>query len=632
MLYGHWGRILRVNLSKGKIAVEDDLDATFLRRYVGGGGLIAYYLLKELRPGLDPLGPDNKLIFATGPLTGAPFSGSGRNSVGAKSPLTGAFGKSEVGGYWGAELKRAGYDGLIVEGRAQRPAYLWIHEDGAEIRDAAHLWGQPTLASQEAIRAEVRDKLARVAQIGPAGERMVRFACIVNDLRSAAGRTGMGAVMGSKNLKAVAVRGRKNLALANPEQVKTMAKAMAAAVPQVARAFHDLGTGAAMVAYNASGNLPTANFREGFFPQANLISAEALRNSYRIKMESCYACAVRCKKVVQVDDPDCRVDPNYGGPEYETLAAFGSNCGISDLKAVCRAHHLCHAASLDTISAGATIAFAMECYERGLLTKADTDGIELTFGNAQAMLQVLEKIIRREGIGDLLAEGSRRAAQRIGRGAEELALDVKGVEMGMHEPRLKAGLGVGFAVANHGGDHGTGLHDTLYEKEGPLLREARQLGFLEPLPAHDLSPRKVALFAYLHQWRNFHDSLVVCYFVPWNFGQLTQLVEAVTGWNTSIFEGMKVGERAITLSRAFNLREGLTVGEDRLPGRFFGPTRQGPLSKQALDPAALERAKQNYYRLMGWDPQSGVPSAVKLGELGLEWVGDELEAAGIRVA
>ncbi len=622
---GYYGKILRVNLSSGAISV-DEQDETWYRRYVGGAAMSAYYLLKELQPGIDPLGPENKLIMAPGILTGVPVSGNARSGVGAKSPMTGGIGKSEVGGFANAELKHAGYDAVIFEGRADKPVYLWIKDGVAELRDAGHLWGKKVLETEEALRAETGERLARIASIGPAGEKLVRFACIIHDLKSAAGRGGMGAVMGSKNLKAVAVRGRTPPTYADPAALKALGKTMHDAVPSRALSFHEYGTGQDMVAFNLAGNTPVRNFQDGFFPNVEAITAVKIRETIRIGMESCYACAVRCKKVVRVGEPWV-ADPKYGGPEYETLAAFGNSCGVDNLAALARAHHLCHAYSLDTISTGLTIAFAMECFEKGYLSKADLDGLEPTWGNAEAMLRLLEMIGERQGVGDVLAEGTRRAAERIGNGAQELAMQVKGVEIPMHEPRLKQGIGLGYCVANHGADHGTAAHDTFFEKEGPSLdNEAKPLGILEPIPANELSTRKANLFAQTHRWRMMLDSVCCCHFVPWSYDEMVRLVNATTGWNTTVAELQLVGERAITMGRAFNIREGFTPAEDRLPNRFFSPPLKGSLAekRQAVDPSQLEEAIRTYYYLMGWDAESGVPTRRTLERLEIGWVAEEL--------
>ena len=622
MAYGYTGKILRVDLSSGVASVEEH-DDLFYRRYWGGVTMIAHYLLQEVRPEVDALDPENRLVFALGPVTGVPLGGCGRNCVGAKSPLTGAFGKSEVGGHWGAELKRAGLDGIVVQGRAERPVYLWVHDGEAEIRDATGLWGEETRTCQERIREELGDRRVRVAQIGPGGENLVRFACIINDLKGAAGRTGMGAVMGSKNLKAIAVRGNTAPELFDREGVQEIARWLRDNYLVESRRFHDFGTGANMDQSTLTGNIPTRNWRDGIFERAGDISANAVRDTVRVGMDGCYACPVRCKKVVQITDP-YTVDPEYGGPEYETLAALGTNCGVDDLKAVCRGHHLCQAYSLDTISMGSTVAFAMECFERGLLTPEDTGGIELRFGNGAAMLAIIDKVARREGIGELLAEGTRRAAEQIGGGSEQFAMQVKGVDLGMHEARLKFGLGLGYSVSAHGGDHGSGLHDTAYAEPGPNLEEAAIFGILEPLPTDDLSARKVAMFRYLHQWRHVYDSMVACFFLPYDPKQTIRIIEAVTGWNTSLWEAMLLGERAVTMARAFNMRHGLTAADDVLPARIHTPFEGGPLKGVAIPRDEMQQAIHMYYEMMGWDPETGVPREEKLEELGVGWI-SELE-------
>ena len=612
---GYNGKILRVNLSDNSISVEP-VDELFCRKYLGGAGFVSYFLWKELRQGTDPLGPDNKLIFAAGPVTGVPLPGSGRHCIGAKSPLTGSYSKSEVGGFWGAELKHAGYDAIIVEGKAEKPVYLWIQDGEASIRDASHLWGKNTKETDQTIREELGDSLIRVTSIGPGGENLVRFACIMNDLKDAAGRGGTGAVMGSKNLKAIAVRGHKRVKVADPERLKGI-RQWVLDNPQRWASLHDLGTGAMMETHIATGNLPIRNFLDGEFPEISKISAQAIRDTIRIKMEACYACPVRCKKVVKFDEP-YSVDPAYGGPEYETLAAIGSNCGIGDLKAVTKGNELCNAYSLDTISAGAVIAFAMECFENGLLTTKDTNGIELKFGNAEAMLKVIELIARREGIGDLLAEGTARAAQKIGKGAEKFAMHSKGLELGMHEPRAKAALGLGYAVNPHGADHCDNMHDTGYSQPGSSFDSARLLGMLEPLPADDLGVRKVAAFRDIHLFNIVIDNLVVCAMLPYDANQVANILTAVTGWDTSPVEMLRAAERTMTMARLFNLREGLSAADDKLPDRFFQPKRNGVLSTKHYSREQLEKAKSYYYTLMGWDAKTGIPTPEKVEELDIK--------------
>jgi aldehyde:ferredoxin oxidoreductase len=352
MEYGYGGKILRVDLSKSKITV-DEPDETFYQRYFGGSGFIGYFLLKEVAPGVDPLGPDNKLIFAGGPLSGVPIAGSGRNSVGAKSPLTGGFGQAEVGGFWGGELGHTGYDAIIVEGKAANPVYLWIEDEKVEIKDARHLWGKTTLEVQKLIQKELGSTAIRVAQIGPAGENQVRYACIVNDINHAAGRSGMGAVMGSKNLRAIAVRGHGKVPLADEKAVNSLAKWLRddLKVNRGAVGMGQYGTAGGLAGFSMVGNLPTRNFQQGSFEGAEKLTGATINETILVKRGGCYACPIRCKPHVGVDGT-YKVDPTYGGPEYETLAALGSSCGIDNLEAVARGNQLCGAYGMDTISTG----------------------------------------------------------------------------------------------------------------------------------------------------------------------------------------------------------------------------------------------------------------------------------------
>jgi aldehyde:ferredoxin oxidoreductase len=513
MLYGFHGRILRVNLTDGQITVETP-DEVFYRRYLGGAGFVAYYLLREVPPGTGPLDPGNRLVFASGPLTGAPLAGSGRNAIGARSPLTGALGEADVGGFWGAELKAAGFDALVVHGRAASPVYLWVHDGHAELRDAAHLWGLENKEAHTAIRDEVGEARARIALCGPAGEKQVRYAAIVADLKHAAGRAGLGAVMGAKQLKAVALRGRQRPPLAAPDAVATLARWLRDNYRQEMGQFPDLGTGISVIPYNAMGALPVHNFRDGHLDGAEAIGREGLAEHVVVRMESCYACAVGCKKVVDLQEP-YRVDPAYGGPEYETAAAIGSNCGVADVYAVSKASERCNALGLDTISTGATIAFAMECFERGLLTEEDTGGLALRFGDAGMMLHLIDLIAARQGIGDLLAEGTRRAAARIGRGADQFAVHVKGQELPYHDPRIQHGLGLGYAVSYTGADHCHSAFDRGYEQEA-TMGGVRNLGVLETMPATWLGPKKIRAVLYGALRAHLDNCLGLCNFLPYD--------------------------------------------------------------------------------------------------------------------
>jgi aldehyde:ferredoxin oxidoreductase len=614
---GYNRKLLRVDLNKQQISTET-LEEAFCRKYIGGTGFIIHYLLKEVKPEIDPLSPQNKLIFAAGPLTGISLGGAARHAVGAKSPLTRGIAKSEAGEWWGAQLKRSGFDALIVEGKAEKPVYLWIHDGQAEIRDAGHLWGRMTKEAQEAIRSEVGDENARIALIGPAAENLVSFACIMHGTHDAAGRGGLGAVMGSKNLKAVAVRGNNPPPVVDRDGIRQVSTWLRENMDLV-KVYRDFGTGAAIELFEQAGNFPTRNFSRGGFSAAGRLTASRIKETIRVGMEACFACPVKCKKVVEVKEPYV-VDRAYGGPEYETIGAFGSCCGIDDLPAVARANALCNAYSLDTISTGVTIAFAMECFEKGLLTRKDTGGIDLTFGNAGAMLEVIELIVRREGIGELLAAGSARAAERIGRGAEKLAMQVKGLEIPMHEPRLSKGLGLGYMVNPHGADHMDNMVDVLMSDYGTKLAmslgDALPLG-LEPTTLEDGGPKKVAYFKVHQSKRIVCDCLLLCHFLPYSFAHIVQLLSAVTGWETTVMEQIRVAERVLTLCRLFNLKAGFTAQDDRLPERFFQPTPDGALQDKALDFEEMESARRYYYDLMGWD-EKGLPKLDKLEELGIE--------------
>ena len=572
---GVWNRILRVDLGTGR-TWEERPGEDFFRKHVGGRGIIAHYLLTEVPSGIDAFDPQNVLVFAAGPVTGVPVPGGGRHSVGAKSPQTGGFGEAESGGFWGAELKHAGWDAVVITGRAASPVYLLIQDDHVEVRGASHLWGSDTGAVEDLIRAELGDKLVRVAQCGIAGERLVRYACVINDLNEAAGRTGMGAVMGSKRLKAIAVRGHKQVPVANNKPLRDVARWVSSTLEDNHRNFHLYGTGAGVVSKSLEGHLPVRNFREGVMPTITNIDAKAIRELPGSSMDGCYACSVRCKKRVSMAVPYA-VDPRYGGPEYETLAANGSNVGVDDVAAVCKANELLNRFGLDSISCGATIAWAIECYEQGLLTDAETGGLKLEWGDGALVLRLIEQIAHREGFGDLLAEGSLRAARRIGRGAERYAVQVKGLEIAMHDPRAMAGMLENYPVTPTGGDHMSAS-----------------------------KPRA-----------SLRNTLGVCQFLAYSDERMEEIVNAVTGWEVTEADLQRVAARGLTMARLFNLREGLGRADDTLPARMFEPLRQGPLSDKRLDPAAVQDVVERYYTHQGWDPVTGIPEAATLESLGI---------------
>ena len=575
--FGSWGKVLRVDLTRRATSVDEIDEATYRKR-PGGRALIAHYLLTELKPGVDALSPENVLVFAMGVLTGTPLSGASRHAVGAKSPLTGGFGEAEVGGFWGAELKRAGWDGIVVTGAAYAPVYLFIRDDQVEIRDAAHLWGKEILETEETLKAEVGERLARVCEIGPGGENLVRIAGIVNDFKDIAGRNGLGAVMGSKKLKAIVVKGSRQLPLADAAKVKEVGRWVADTLQENHWPFHNYGTGMGLDGYTKVGGMAVRNFEGGPFEHAADVSAEALvEKGYRIKMEACWACSVRCKKVVKLEQP-YQIDPKYGGPEFESTAALGPDCGVGDLAAISKANERCNALGIDTISTGATIAWVMDLRRRGILPDANFDGVPAEFGSARAMLAGVEAIGHRRGLGDVLAEGSERAAAKLG-GAEALTT-VKGQELAMHDPRQRTEYGrsvrVSYATSPSGADH-----------------------LLGNLPS-----------------RSAKNVVGMCFFLKYDDPKMVEIINAVTGWGITLDELGAIGERGLTLARLFNNREGFDAGSDRLPEQTMEPHVSGVLSKVRLDPDDMAEQVRQYYRARGWG-DDGVPSPATLAKLDL---------------
>lgn len=616
------GRILRVNLSNGTVSHEE-LGEKFYRTYFGGSGFTAYFLLNETPAGADPLGPENVLVFSSGPLTGLPFPGSARHGVGAKSPLTNGFGDAQAGGFWGTELKRSGLDAVIIEGQSEKPVYIAIQDGVAEIRDGSGLWGLPGKACIDRIHEDLGGDRFRVAYIGPGGENLVRYACIGHDLRAFAGRCGLGAVMGSKHLKAMAVRGSRVVEASDMPRIRELTQWLVKnRLPYgAAKALNTYGTLWLLPGLSQAGGFPTRNFREGHLESVGRIGPTAVHDTIVAGKEGCYACPIRCKRVVRVKDP-YEIDERYGAPEYETLAALGSCCGVDDIFVIARANQLCTDYGLDTISTGVTIAFAMECYEAGILDRGDTEGLELTFGNGQAVLELIEQIAHKRGLGAVLAEGCKRASEIIGRGAEEYAVHVKGQEVPMHEPRLKHAMGVGYAVSPTGADHCHNVHDTKLTTEDGIA-DWKALGILEPVQLRDLGPDKMRLTTYVINWEHFINSAVACRLVPWDVPSFTELVRSATGWNTSAFELAKLGERVGTMARVYNLREGLTRRDDSLPARLMEPFASGPLAGVSIDASSFNQAVGHFYKAMGWT-EDGVPTTFKLHELAIPWAKDEL--------
>lgn len=623
MPFGYNGKILHVDLTNSKWEVEEPGEQWY-RTYMGGSAFASYYLLKYLKPGTDPLSEDNVLVFACSVVCGAPLSGFNRFTVAAKSPHTGAFGEAEAGGYWAPELKFAGFDAIIIRGRAPKPVYIWIHEGGVEIRDAASIWGTDNWETLERLRQELNEKRVRVVSIGPAGEKMVPFACVQNDLEHFNGRTGMGAVMGSKNLKAIAVRGKNKMELAEPDKVKEISRwhnqRIKTHPPNVG--LTKFGTPGLVQGLNDTSILPTRNFKEGVFEGADKLAAPNYHDTIFDSNSTCWACAVRCKRRVSQEDGKYPLDKRFGGAEYEALAALGSMCGIDDLPAIARGNQLCNLLGMDVISVGGVVAFAMECFENGILTKADTDGRTLNFGDAEAMVWLIEEIAYRRGIGATLSKGVKKAAEDIGKDASKYAFHIKGNELAFHDGRGKTGMAMGFALSATGADHIETPHDVAFQGDG--VSKLHAIGILDPVEPLETNETKVRFF-YLGQkaW-GINNLLGLCNFcsVPihtMTFPRLVEAVGAITGWETSLYEILIATERSLVMARVFNNREGFTPKDDRLISRWHEKMPGGPLKGRRIEPEEMQEAISLYYDMSGWDPQ-GRPKRSKLVELNLGWL------------
>jgi len=638
MLYGYMGKILRVNLTNGKIT-EESLSEEIARKYVGGKALAAKILFEELKPGTDPLGPDNKLIVATGVASSIPFAGNSRFTVCAKSPLGLAWGESLSGGFMSPKIKQSGYDAFIFEGASKSPVWLYVNNGKSELRDASKYWGHNVLETEEGIKKELGDTDRRqtsVASVGQGGENLVRFAAIINDLREAAGRSGMGAVMGSKKLKAWACKG--NLKAPISDQKKLM-EYVRQCVTEVKKGpgidgLHAFGTVGDTDDLSRSGRLPTKNFQRGTFEGADKITGETIVSSgFLIGRDTCWACSTNCKRVVESKEP-YEVNRELGGQEYETNGALGSLCLNDDMYAIGKANELCNLYGLDTISTGVVISFAMEAYEKGLISEKDTGGLAIKWGNPEVILKLIEQIAMRQGIGDLLAEGVYRASAKLGHGAEEFAMHVKGRELPMHEPRGKRGVGLMYAVADRGANHMEWEHDDLWDPPANLRAE---LGLTpESVPDRGLLDygRSKALIGKIcgDLWATL-NSLVVCCFDVYPGGgiehkTLLGMVNAATGWNMTMEEYLKVGERSLDITRAFNARENLSRKDDYLPKRIMEPLPDGTFAGKPFTQEMLDTLLDNFYELRGWDKKTGIPTKSKLQEEGLDYVAQELDRLG----
>ena len=626
---GYNGKILHVDLTNGMLTIEEP-DEGFYRKYMGGSAMGMYYILREMPKGADPVGPDNVLTLMTGVTTGAAISGQSRINANAKSPISGGIGDSQSGGFFPAELKFAGIDGLVIKGKSEKPVYLWIKDGEFELRDAAHLLGLKTGDVEEILQNELGDKKIEVLQHGPAAEKGVIFSSLVSMANRNNGRTGMGLVMASKNLKAVVVRGRKKPAIADSKALIALNKTG----PKILPDNPDMpglaaeGTATVVLFQNTTGTLPTRNYNEGQFEYCEDISGARMVETILKERDTCFACVVRCKRVVEIKEGAYKVDPKYGGPEYETLGTFGSYCDVNNLAAIALANQMCNEYAVDTIAAGATIAFAMECFEKGVITKEQTAGLELKFGDADVMLKALELMVNAEGeFGRTLAQGSERAARVWGNGADEYLITVKGAEAPAHMPQAKRSLGLIYAVNTFGADHQSSEHDPYYE-EGVAdlnLNRLKLIGLDTPQPGYSLTTEKVR-FAYLTQvFYSMLDSVELCQFVYgpactlYGPAETVAMINAVTGWDVTVDELMTVGERRLNLFRIFNAREGLDRNADKLPKKFFKALGgAGPTAGIALTHEEIESAKDAYYKLAGWT-NNGIPTRQTMERLDIAW-------------
>jgi aldehyde:ferredoxin oxidoreductase len=608
-MYGWCGKVLRVDLSLGKITSEP-LDPKVARDYIGGRGFGIYHLRKEVDPTCDPLGPANKIIMAAGPLTGTAAPTGARYVVTTKSPLTGAITCSNSGGNFPAELKKSGHDALIIEGASVKPVYLWIDGNRAELRPAEHLWGKTTHETDDALRRETHEK-AKTAVIGPAGEKQVLFAAIMNDRDRAAGRAGVGAVMGAKKLKAVVVRGEGEVVLADPEAFKAAntkyRDAFKAKTKDNPPALRTHGTAITVVGTQSHGVFPTRNFQQGTFEGWESIYGETLTKKYLVRAKPCFSCPIACGRVTRI--PDGPFKGEGEGPEYETVYSLGSDCGVDDLAALTKANYVCNELGLDTISMGSAIACAMELFEKGLLKESEA-GMPVRWGDGHALVALTRMTGMREGFGDILAEGSLRLATRYGR--PELAMVAKGLDFAGYDPRGEQGMGLAYATSPIGGSHMRG---------DPAYFEL--LGVPVPADPHTWED-KPPLVA---KWQDLFcviDAAGLCvffsvrYLVEQNLMVkpvgITELLNGATGAGYTPEEVEKIGERIFNAERLFLVAAGFTRKDDTLPPRITQePMPTGPAKGRVCK---LEEMLAPYYRLRGWSAE-GVPSEAKLGELGL---------------
>jgi aldehyde:ferredoxin oxidoreductase len=622
--------VAHVDLTTRQVDMEHP-GAEFFTKYLGGSALAAFYLLRDMPAGADALGPENVLVVAPSVITGAPISGLSRFNVTAKSPESGLIGDSQCGGHFGPQLKYAGFDALVIHGKADEPVYLWVADGKVEIRPAGHLVDLLTKELQTAVREELGDKRIQVLQNGPAGRRLVRFANLTNNLHHMSGRTGMGAVMGAKNLVAVAARGKRQYAFADEDKVRELAR-KGAETFKASPGWQEFGANGTpiLVASNQKiNNLPTINYRDGSFAEAEGIETEAFHSEMTTSRDSCANCVMRCKQQVAADQP-WPIDAAYGGPEFETIGLLGSNLGISDIRAVAKANELCNAYGLDSITTGGLVAFAIECYQNGLLGPDDTQGLELRFGDGEVLVELVRRIGERENIGDLLAEGFQHAIATIGPESARHAVHVKGIGLPAHMPQAKKTMALMYAVNTFGPDHMSCEHDGMLNSCG---NDIVALGIDHAVPFDEMNDEKVRYVVYTQFFYSLLDTLELCAFCfspggLYGYRDIEDIVTAVTGFPANLWSLMKVGERRVNMMNAFNRREGLKPDLDALPERVFEPYTQGPKAGQRLSRTVIKKAIRSYYEMMGWSTRTGLPRPGKLRELGLGWV-EELPVSSV---
>jgi aldehyde:ferredoxin oxidoreductase len=607
------GRILRVDLSRHELK-DEPLDEEMGRQFIGGYGIGARTIFSEQKAGVDPLGPDSILGILTGPFTGTQAISGTRYTVVGKSPLTGCWGDANSGGYFGAYLKFAGYDGLFFTGLSEKPVYLFIDNGKAELRDAAHLWGKDTYYTEKALKSELGKDVA-VACIGQSGEKLSRVASIIHDHGHAAARAGLGAIMGSKKLKAVAVKGKMKVPVADEARVKELRKKYLADLRGPLDQLRKFGTTFVTISSIESGDSPVKNWGGVAvvdFPDAKPIGDEAVR-SHWLKRASCYLCPIGCEALMKEGTGEYKYEAGCHRPEYETSAMFGSDCLNTNVESIIKVNDICNRYGIDTISAGGIIAFAMECYDKGLITKKDTDGIELTWGNHRAIVAMTEKLAKREGFGDVLADGVKSAAEKIGRGADEYAIHVRGQEVPAHNPIA------GFALATTYITNATPARHTQGSEEHHIE------GLLPKFDKQSFSGR-AQVYKRGSNFQHFLMASGFCLFVHGALPHVDAVVEfmrAVTGWDVTIDELVLTGERIGNIRQAFNIREGISPLPHQLSGRLLGkpPLKAGPLAGVTVDEETMVR---EYLEAMDWDQKTARPSNRKLKELGLEDVAQEL--------